>query len=203
MVSKKVILRDSLRLTEAIVFSVIYLPHLCAYLLKRNSIDPDLDVLKTHNISIKLPNWMACLYLIHNDSYFRSYFYFRIGSALKLLIGWWRPGNRYFNISSTTKIGKGFRYFHPYGTVLNAESIGDNFGCLQLTTLGDKHGERPVIGNFVRLGANVTIIGSVHIGDYVEIGAGSVVVKDIPSCSIAVGNPARVVAKINPATHKF
>lgn len=203
MTSKKIIIRDSFRLIGAITFCGLYIPHLCVYLLKHNSIDQDLTVLKAHNISFNLPNWLACLFLIHNDSYFRSYFYFRIGTALKFLIGWWRPGNKYFNISSSTKVGKGFRFFHPYGTVLNAESIGDSFGCLQLTTLGDKHGARPVIGNFVRLGANVTIIGNVHIGDYVEIGAGSVVVKDIPSCSIAVGNPARVVATIDPANYKF
>jgi acetyltransferase-like isoleucine patch superfamily enzyme len=41
----------------------------------------------------------------------------------------------------------------------------------------------------------VCIIGDVTIGDNVIIGAGSVVVKDIPSNCIAVGNPARVVEK--------
>lgn len=147
-------------------------------------------------MSLTLPNYLACLYMLHNNSYFRSYFYYRIGPFMSYLIGWWRPGDRSFMLSSSMKIGGGFRFFHPYATVLNAECIGDNFSCMQLTTLGDKKGGKPIIGNNVHLGANVTIIGAVNIGDNVEIGAGSVVVKDIPPNSIAVGNPAKVVRTI-------
>jgi maltose O-acetyltransferase len=56
---------------------------------------------------------------------------------------------------------------------------------------------KPVcIGNNVWIGGSVTILPGVTIGDNVTIGAGSVVVKNIPSNSIAVGNPARVVKKI-------
>lgn len=58
---------------------------------------------------------------------------------------------------------------------------------------------RPVtIGNNCWLGGSVTILPGVTIGDNVTIGAGSVVVKDIPSNSIAVGNPAKVVKRIKP-----
>lgn len=49
------------------------------------------------------------------------------------------------------------------------------------------------IGNNVWFGGNVTVIGGVTIGDNVVIGAGSVVIKDIPSNSVAVGNPCKVV----------
>ena len=56
---------------------------------------------------------------------------------------------------------------------------------------------KPVsIGNNCWIGGGVTILPGVTIGDNVTIGAGSVVVKDIPSDSIAVGNPAKVVRKI-------
>ena len=50
-----------------------------------------------------------------------------------------------------------------------------------------------MIGDNVTLGVNVTIIGGITIGNNVIIGAGSVVVKDIPDNSVAVGNPARVI----------
>ena len=53
-----------------------------------------------------------------------------------------------------------------------------------------------VIGENVWIGGNVTIISGVHIGDNSVIGAGSVVTKDIPSNTVAVGNPARVIKKL-------
>ncbi|UJF17665.1 sugar O-acetyltransferase [Vibrio sp. SS-MA-C1-2] len=53
------------------------------------------------------------------------------------------------------------------------------------------------IGNDVWIGGNVSILPGVSIGDNVVIGAGSVVNKDIPSDSVAVGNPCRVIKKIS------
>ncbi len=53
-----------------------------------------------------------------------------------------------------------------------------------------------VIGNNVWIGAKASILSGVHIGDGCVIGAGSVVTKDIPPYSMAVGVPARVVKQI-------
>ena len=56
---------------------------------------------------------------------------------------------------------------------------------------------RPItIGNNVWIGANCAILPGVTIGDNVTIGAGSVVNKDIPSNTIAVGNPCRAIKNI-------
>ena len=56
---------------------------------------------------------------------------------------------------------------------------------------------RPVnIGNNVWIGGSVTILPGVSIGDNVTIGAGSVVVKDIPSNCVAAGNLCKVVRKL-------
>ena len=56
---------------------------------------------------------------------------------------------------------------------------------------------RPIrVGNNVWIGANVSILPGVTIGDNTIIGAGSVVNKDIPAGIIAVGNPCRVIRKI-------
>ena len=52
------------------------------------------------------------------------------------------------------------------------------------------------IGNNVWIGAGVSILPGVTIGDNVVIGAGSVVTKDIPSYSLAVGNPCRVIRQL-------
>lgn len=56
---------------------------------------------------------------------------------------------------------------------------------------------RPIkVGNNVWFGAGVHVLPGVTIGDNCVIGAGSVVNRDIPPCSLAVGNPCRVVKKI-------
>lgn len=52
------------------------------------------------------------------------------------------------------------------------------------------------IGNNVWIGGNVTILPGVTIGDNSVIGAGSVVTRNIPSFSVAVGNPCKVIKKI-------
>lgn len=58
--------------------------------------------------------------------------------------------------------------------------------------IGGKDLSCPVIGNGVELGANVTVLGDVAIGDNVTIGAGSVVVDSIPDNTLVVGEKARV-----------
>jgi len=59
------------------------------------------------------------------------------------------------------------------------------------------------IGNDVFVGANVTILPGVHIGDRCVVAAGSVVTKDIPSGSVAAGNPARVIATMEEWSKKI
>lgn len=56
---------------------------------------------------------------------------------------------------------------------------------------------RPIkVGNNVWIGGNVVVLPGVTIGDNVVIGAGSVVNKDIPSNSVAVGNPCKVIKSL-------
>lgn len=57
--------------------------------------------------------------------------------------------------------------------------------------------EPVTIGNNVWIGGSVTILPGVTIGDNVTIGAGSVVTRDIPANVVAVGNPCRVMKRIN------
>ena len=56
---------------------------------------------------------------------------------------------------------------------------------------------RPIkVGNNVWIGGNVVVLPGVTIGDNVVIGAGSIVNKDIPSKSVAVGNPCKVIKSL-------
>lgn len=60
-----------------------------------------------------------------------------------------------------------------------------------------------VIEKGASIGANATILGGVTIGTYSMVGAGSVVTKNVPSFSLVVGNPARIVGWINEKGEKI
>ncbi|WP_165040338.1 serine O-acetyltransferase [Dysgonomonas sp. ZJ709] len=98
-----------------------------------------------------------------------------------------------------TKVGKNFVIYHGQGFVVNSKTIiGDNVIARHNTTIGNSKpgGGCPIIGNNVEIGANVVIVGPIKIGNNSIVGAGSVVVHDVPPYSVVVGNPA-VVVKIN------
>lgn len=62
---------------------------------------------------------------------------------------------------------------------------------------------RPItVGNNVWFGAQVAVLPGVTIGDNCVIGAGSVVTRDIPANTVAVGNPCRVIKRIENKTNK-
>lgn len=61
--------------------------------------------------------------------------------------------------------------------------------------MGEKNGKKPVIGNNVQLHAGAMVIGGITVGDNAVVGAGAVVVKDVPPNCVAVGNPAKIIRK--------
>jgi acetyltransferase-like isoleucine patch superfamily enzyme len=90
-----------------------------------------------------------------------------------------------------------------HGSIVIGEDTQIGPGSLITTTEHDYQGDlkehfRPVmIGKGVWIGANVTILSGVEIGDYAVIGAGSVVTRNIPPQSVAVGVPARVIRQLD------
>ena len=102
------------------------------------------------------------------------------------------------------KIGKGLFIDHGNGVIIGETAIiGDNVTLYQGVTLGGtgkEHGKRhPTIGNTVMISAGAKVLGSFTIGDNSKIGAGSVVLREVPPCSTVVGVPGRVVKRGNQA----
>ena len=62
---------------------------------------------------------------------------------------------------------------------------------------GSKYYDKTIVKKSASIGANATILCGVIIGEYALIGSGAVVTKDVPPYSIVVGNPARVVGKVD------
>lgn len=95
-------------------------------------------------------------------------------------------------------IGKGLFIDHGHGVVIGETAIvGDNVTLYQGVTLGGtgkENGKRhPTIGNNVMISAGAKILGSFTIGENSKIGAGSVVLSEVPPNSTVVGVPGRVV----------
>lgn len=116
------------------------------------------------------------------------------------------------DIHPAAKIGKGFFIDHGVGVVIGETTeIGDNVTIYQGVTLGgtgkDIGKRHPTLGDGVMVSAGAKVLGPVNIGSYSKIGAGSVVLKDVPPHSTVVGVPGRVVRmhgeKVNDLDQKL
>ena len=93
---------------------------------------------------------------------------------------------------------------HATGIVIGETSvIGDNVSIMQSVTLGgtgketkDRH---PKIAAGVLIGAGSKILGNINVGEGAKVGAGSVVLDDVPAHSMVTGVPAVVIGKPDEA----
>jgi serine O-acetyltransferase len=95
-------------------------------------------------------------------------------------------------------IGPGLFIDHGMGVVIGETAeIGEDVTIYQGVTLGGtgkETGKRhPTIGDCVIIGSGASVLGSVNVGEGAKIGAGSIVIKDVPPNSTVVGNPGRAV----------
>lgn len=137
--------------------------------------------------------------------------FFRLGSALKKSFFFLKPMyllivllHRHYEhktgiiLPIGTAIGGGLHIMHYSGIVINPRTvIGKNFTIMQCVTIGNvrtgKNAGVPKIGNNVVIANNSSVIGNVEIGDFVMVGACTLVCKNVDSYSTVVGCPARKV----------
>ena len=107
-------------------------------------------------------------------------------------------------------LGAGVFIDHGMGVVIGETAIvGDGALIYQGVTLGgtgkQKGKRHPTLGNHVVVGADALVLGDIEIGHNTRIGAGSVVLRSVPSDCTVVGVPGRIVyqsgERINPLAH--
>lgn len=109
--------------------------------------------------------------------------------------------NRFFTgieIHPGAQIGRGVFIDHGMGVVIGETcEIGDYVTIYQGVTLGgtgkEKGKRHPTVEDHVMIATGAKVLGSIRIGRYAKIGAGSVVLRDVPPNSTVVGVPGRVV----------
>ncbi len=112
-----------------------------------------------------------------------SYMFYRLNAACGHAV-----------IGRGADIGPGLVILHSFGIVINTQvTAGKNLVLEHSVTIGAEKKLSPVLGDNVFIGAGAKIIGAVHIGSDVKIGANAVVIRDIPDGATVIGIPGRVV----------
>ena len=157
--------------------------------------------------------WRALLRAWLSDPAFRPVFTMRLCQACAgapvplrgLLLAWarwWHQRARLrcaVDIPWSLQAGPGLKLLHGVGIVINADTaIGANVTIMQGVTIGGTQRGIPIIEDDVIVCANATVLGNVRLGQGAVVGAGAVVLKDVPAnCNVA-GNPARLLVRTAP-----
>jgi serine O-acetyltransferase len=104
------------------------------------------------------------------------------------------------DIHPAARLGKGLMLDHATGLVIGETAVvGENVSILQSVTLGgtgkDEGDRHPKIGNGVLISAGAKILGNIRVGDGAKVGAGSVVLEEVPAHTTVAGVPAKVVGR--------
>lgn len=134
---------------------------------------------------------------LQSEICFRDVFYWRCKYRCRLLKCFFKRYPLLFLDGNMTAEGGAFYFHHPFSTFINAKYVG--YGCTfrNNITIGNKtvNGAliSPTLVGGVDVGVNSCVIGAVTVGKNAVIGAGSVVVKDVPENAIVAGNPSRII----------
>ncbi len=162
----------------------------------RNMIDCDVNrYLKWNKKLDKESRIQRLNYCLLTIVEFRNVFYFRVRNRK-----FWSGFSKLFlkpadGVEIGGDIAEGLFISHRHAVVF-PKKAGKNLRVGPGVVIGKNRGECPEIGNNVYIASNSTVIGGIHIGDNVIIGAGSVVTKDVPSDGVYAGNPVKLIRQI-------
>ena len=173
--------------------------------------DPTLGAAARADIVAVFDRDPACNRFLQPLMYFKGFQAvqsYRIGNWL------WRQGREDFasfiqmrvsetygvDIHPAARIGRGIMIDHAHSIVIGETAVvGDNVSMLHSVTLGgtgkedeDRH---PKIGDGVLIGAGAKVLGNIRIGNCSRVGAGSVVLHEVPPCKTVAGIPAKIVGE--------
>jgi len=104
------------------------------------------------------------------------------------------------DIHPAARLGQGIMLDHATGVVIGETAVvGNNVSILQSVTLGgtgkDEGDRHPKIGDGVLISAGAKILGNIRVGEGAKVGAGSVVLEDVPAHTTVAGVPAKIVGR--------
>jgi serine O-acetyltransferase len=201
-VSGRVTVEDRIKIIKAVVAAISairLIPHIFRFTIseKRALLDGDLQrwtsLFGPLNSKTALGRVVDFVYIMTYYPEYRSVFYFRhryFGHAFGFLC----RGLPDVAISAG-KCGPGLFLQHGFGTLISADSIGENLTVGQQSSIGYAVNgvDRPTIGDNVIIGAGVRVLGRLHVGDNARLSANSLVIANVPPNCVVMGVPAKVI----------
>ena len=177
--------------------------------------DPSIGEASRADLSATYERDPACTSYLEPFIYFKGY---RALQAYRFAHSLWARGRErlalflqsrvsevfHVDIHPAARIGRGIMIDHATGVVIGETAvIGDGVSLLHGVTLGGTGKERgdrhPKIGDGTMIGAGAAILGNIRVGRCSRVGAGSVVLNEVPDNTTVAGVPAREGGSVGPA----
>lgn len=177
-----------------------FVPHILAYFIFGDRVNLDLDawIETVVPIPYRGKRLKAYCWLLINLLEYRTLLYFRLGKlgTMFRVFASTMP-TCFLNDMMSRDIEGGLVIQHGHSMRLNSSHVGRNLQIWHNVTVGKDRsgGNRPIIGDNVKICTGAVVLGGITIGNGVVIGAGAVVVKSVPDNCVVVGNPAHIVKK--------
>ena len=164
---------------------------LCVNVLRGNvEIRDDISHYKSRK-SIKYNLFFTFVYLMLIFPEFRNIFYMRMGIFWRYLLFWFPPLSTLHIWTPSARIGGGL--YIGRGTVINAYRVGRNCVIGQNCTIGSRNFKEPVLEDNVKVWAHAVVLGDIVVEENSNIGAGAVVVKNVPKNSVVVPAKSSII----------